>query len=435
MLTLRFIVAVGASCLLRLAGAQSLADAPQCSTKCLFQAMSQPAFANQSQAELCVNEGFNNFVGGCVQQGCSVVESLTFVNITRTACGFPLSDYRNESRATSLGMFILASAFFACRITVKVMRYSPWGADDSLMVVAFAALIPFVVLIQYMIPQGLGLDIWVLHDYQITTFLRYLLMVQTLYIFILSVVKASILLFFLRIFPDKKFRIAIWWTLAYDLFVGFIFIVFSFVQRQPTWLIWEGWRDKEPRGVILDLNKMGLSHGGMNIALDVWMLILPLTQLYKLNLKMKKKLGIIAMFSVGIFLTVVSIVRLRSLISFATSANATADARGTTIWSAIEVCTGVVVACMPNARQIVREAGRQIKDASANLTNRTHSTNMGSQRVFQDQSLEMRVAVNSSGAKSAPTDKCSYSSTTAINSGRRNSSFTSDTEAARKDLM
>ncbi|UQC85176.1 uncharacterized protein CLUP02_10672 [Colletotrichum lupini] len=420
--------------------------------------MSQPAFANQSQAELCVDQGFNTFVGDCVQQGCSVVESLTFVNITRTACGFPLSDYRHESRATSLGMFILASAFFACRITVKVMRYSPWGADDTLMVVAFAALIPFIVLIQYMIPQGLGLDIWVLHDYQITTFLRvstikidrvhyrgflqtranhlqYLLMVQTLYVFILSIVKASILLFFLRIFPDKKFRIAVWWTLAYDLFVGFIFIVFSFVQRQPTWLIWEGWRDKEPRGVILDLNKMGLSHGGMNIALDVWMLILPLTQLYKLNLKMKKKLGIIAMFSVGIFLTVVSVVRLRSLISFATSANATADARGTTIWSAIEICTGVVVACMPNARQIVRETGRQIKDASANLTNRTHGTNSGSQRVFQDHSLEMRVAVNSSGAKSAPTDKCSYSSTTAINSGRRNSSFTSDAETARKDLM
>lgn len=124
--------------------------------------------------------------------------------------------------------------------------------------------------------------------------------VQTLYIFVLAVVKASILLFFLRIFPEKKFRITVWLTLAYNLFVGFIFIVFSFVQRQPTWLIWEGWREKEPRGVILDLNKLGLSHGGMNIVLDVWMLILPVTQLYKLNLGMKKKLGIIAMFSVGI---------------------------------------------------------------------------------------------------------------------------------------
>lgn len=91
-------------------------------------------------------------------------------------------------------------------------------------------------------------------------------------------------------------------TLAYDLFVGFIFIILSFVQRQPTWLIWEGWRDKDPRGVVLDLNKLGLAHGGMNIALDVWMLVLPLTQLYKLNLKLRKKLGIMAMFCVGILL-------------------------------------------------------------------------------------------------------------------------------------
>lgn len=127
-----------------------------------------------------------------------------------------------------------------------------------------------------------------------------LLAVQTHYIFILAIIKASILYFFLRIFPDKWFRRAVWVTLAYDLFVGFIFIVLSLVQRQPTWLIWEGWRDKDPRGVVLDLNKLGLAHGGMNIALDVWMLVLPLTQLYKLNLKLRKKLGIMAMFCVGI---------------------------------------------------------------------------------------------------------------------------------------
>lgn len=38
----------------------------------------------------------------------------------------------------------------------------------------------------------------------------------------------------------------------------------------------------------------------MNIALDVWMVILPFTQLYHLGLKLRKKVGVIAMFSVGI---------------------------------------------------------------------------------------------------------------------------------------
>ncbi|KAK1982405.1 hypothetical protein LZ30DRAFT_688447 [Colletotrichum cereale] len=99
-----------------------------------------------------------------------------------------------------------------------------------------------------LIPHGPGPDIWILHNYQITTFL-----------------KVSVKL-----------------------------------QRRPIWLIWDGWRDKEPRGIVVDLNKMGIVHGSITIALDVWMLLLPLTQLYKLNLGMKKKLGVIDMFGVGI---------------------------------------------------------------------------------------------------------------------------------------
>ncbi|TEA20576.1 hypothetical protein C8034_v001766 [Colletotrichum sidae] len=401
MLTLRLVsISIAAAAA---AAAQSLADAPRCGTICFAQVLSQPEYSNQNQAQLCVDEGFTNLVGGCATQACTVVESLSFLNITRSLCDVPISDHRDEARVTSLTMFAFATVFFACRVAVKVLRFSPWGLDDVLMMVAYVFLVSFVVLVQYMIPQGLGLDIWVLNENQITAFLRLLLTVQTHYIFVLAIIKASILCFFLRIFPDHKFRVVVWFTLAYDLLVGFIFIVCSFVQRQPTWLIWEGWRDKEPRGVVLDLNEMGLVHGGMNIALDVWMLVLPLTQLYKLNLKLKKKLGIMAMFGVGIFLTIVSIVRVRSLIYFATSSNATADARGTIIWSCIELCTGVIVSCMPNARQIAREGKRQFKDATSNTTGGSSSSS--SQRAFQDRSLEMRVAVNSPRATTASTDK------------------------------
>ncbi|KAF9882037.1 CFEM domain-containing protein [Colletotrichum karsti] len=427
MLTLRLCILVGLLSLLSLTAAQSLADAPPCAIKCFGQALAQPDYASKTQAQLCVDQGFNNVVGACVQQACTVVESLSFLNITRTSCGLPEADYRNEARATSLGMFTVATFFFACRLAVKVLRFSPWRIDDTLMTVAYAFLIPFIVMIQYMIPQGLGLDIWVLNENQITSFLRLLLAVQTHYIFILAVIKASILYFFLRIFPDTKFRIAVWVTLAYDLFVGFIFIVLSFVQRQPTWLIWEGWRDKDPRGVVLDLNKLGLAHGGMNIALDVWMLVLPLTQLYKLNLKLRKKLGIMAMFCVGIFLTVVSIIRVHSLVYFATSSNATADARGTIIWSCIELCTGVVVSCMPNARQLLREGTRQFRDITTNLTQGTGASNPASQRALHERSLELRVAVNSPNATTAP-GKGESSSLTTPTTSHGHSSFASDAD-------
>lgn len=129
--------------------------------------------------------------------------------------------------------------------------------------------------------------------------------------------------FFLRIFPDERFKMVVWATLVLDLLIGASCCILGLVHRQPTWLIWEGWKYKEPRGVVVDLNNLGLAHGGMNIVLDVWMLVLPFTQLYKLNHPWNKKLGIFAMFSVGIFLTVVAAVRVHNLSTFATSQNLT----------------------------------------------------------------------------------------------------------------
>jgi len=50
----------------------------------------------------------------------------------------------------------------------------------------------------------------------------------------------------------------------------------------------------------LDTNASAISHGSINVALDVWMMILPMTQLWKIGIKQKKKFGIIAMFGVGV---------------------------------------------------------------------------------------------------------------------------------------
>ncbi len=49
----------------------------------------------------------------------------------------------------------------------------------------------------------------------------------------------------------------------------------------------------------MDINALGWANAGISIALDFWMLGLPMTQLTQLNLGWKKKLGVAAMFGVG----------------------------------------------------------------------------------------------------------------------------------------
>lgn len=268
-------------------------------------------------------------------------------------------------------------------------------------------------------------------------------------------IKASILAFFLRIFPDEKFRKVVWATLFLNLTVGVLCFTLGLVQRQPTWLEWEGWKDKEQRGLVLDLNNLGLGHGGTNVVLDVWMLFLPFTQLYKLNHPLHKKIGIFAMFSVGIFLTVVGAIRVHNLSTFATSENITStsslstpifhgqevlkgpistdDVLETVIWSCIEVSVGVSVACMPHARQLFRETSRKLKraarpNASMERPGRLH---WRPPPAFGDESLESGTAIGS--ASSGPGDKSWYNSmpqegytTTTCTSDRQPSSFASE---------
>ncbi|KAJ4185738.1 hypothetical protein NW755_008189 [Fusarium falciforme] len=90
----------------------------------------------------------------------------------------------------------------------------------------------------------------------------------------------------------------------------------------------------------------------LNIVLDVATLCLPLWELYKLSLSRKKKIQIMLMFSVGFFVTIVSIVRLQSLASYATTSNVTQDYVEIGYWSTIEVPVGILCACMPAIRSL-----------------------------------------------------------------------------------
>lgn len=115
----------------------------------------------------------------------------------------------------------------------------------------------------------------------------------------LASIKASILFLFLKIFPDNRFRKILWLMQGLNLLVGLSFIILCFCECQPINFFWNGW-DGEHEGTCLDLNRVGLSHVALNITLDIVMLILPITQLYKLQMDRKKKLGAMAMFLVGI---------------------------------------------------------------------------------------------------------------------------------------
>ncbi|UQC88539.1 CFEM domain-containing protein [Colletotrichum lupini] len=200
---------------------------------------------------------------------------------------------------------------------------------------------------------------------------------QTLYHSCIDIIKASILFMYLRIFhlPGEKITIALWVTQVLNLMNGIIFIFVGLFQcnppAQPTVgtsflhllrrysyssidLFVNYGSNQLPcnRDTNMNIVYLALAHAGINIALDVWMLILPLTQVWGMNLARRKKFAIMFMFSLGLFLTVVSCIRIKAILDFRKDPlNPTVAMMPSVIWTDLELYVGIFTACIPTLRQ------------------------------------------------------------------------------------
>jgi hypothetical protein len=118
--------------------------------------------------------------------------------------------------------------------------------------------------------------------------------------------------------------------------------------------------DPADEGRCNNIQLQGWLSAIFNILLDVIVLALPLPHLYRLNISMRKKVMVIIMFSLGVFVTVVSVVRLQSLILFANSQNITWDYAPAAYWSTIELHVGIICACLPSLRLLFINLGAKV---------------------------------------------------------------------------
>lgn len=109
----------------------------------------------------------------------------------------------------------------------------------------------------------------------------------------------SFLFFFLRIFPHKDFRKVVIVLLAVCIAYILAFCITTIFNCLPVTYIWEGW-DGEHQGTCINFHVFAWIHAAVNIVLDLVIIALPIPELIKLSLSMKKKTYLIMMFTVGV---------------------------------------------------------------------------------------------------------------------------------------
>ncbi|KAK1590383.1 CFEM domain-containing protein [Colletotrichum navitas] len=366
---------------------------PKCALFCLAKIIPESACSPTDVPCLCTNAPLNAQLAGCIMQSCTTYEGLMSKNASMTMCGAPV---RNETaKPLLIGVIGGAITFFifGLRMCASLLPVGgrPWGWDDFTIVIAMALAIPPTVFSVTLSNNGLGKDMWTLPQQQIENVLYYYYLGELFYFAALTATKLSILFFMLRVFGmDRTFRRLVYGAMALCLAYGIAFVTCTALQCMPVSYSWEQ-IDSKKVGKCNDIHLQGWMSAICNIVIDILILVLPLKKLAALQMKLKKKLMITFMFSLGIFVTIVSVIRLRSLILFANSQNITWDYTDAAWWSTVEIHVGIICACLPSLRALFIALGVK-KLGSTKGNSHGHSTG--------PKSTGMKPGTNKSGMSS-----------------------------------
>ncbi|KZL82463.1 cfem domain-containing protein [Colletotrichum incanum] len=310
------------------ASQQMTASLSPCAMGCIATEVARSTCNATDFACICTNQQLNPAIGACLAQNCTVVESLQAQNYSKTSCGVPVR--RNTDQAPiSWTLFALAFVAVAARLLSKLPSLNPafhFGLDDWAILAAMIALIPSDIGSQTLVGLGLGKDICLLAGVQYSAItnptLKLFFVEELLYAFVVAVTKLSILLFYLRLFNEPWFRMFCYVMLGLTTAYGLGQMLVIALICTPVSYNWTRW-DGQHSGQCGNVTIMTFFNGGINIALDFVLFVLPVTQFINVSWTLKKKIGVSLIFLVGLFVTICSGVRLATVARFGDTQNPT----------------------------------------------------------------------------------------------------------------
>ncbi|CZR50131.1 uncharacterized protein PAC_00003 [Phialocephala subalpina] len=210
-------------------------------------------------------------------------------------------------------------------------------------------LVPMAVIPILNATRGFGKHFYNIPPQNITSLRELYYVSQIFYTLVHPIAKVSILLLYLRIFPNKTFQLITRFCIGFmaiHILVFFFVVVFQCVPVKSIW-------DTSIKGKCLNLNVVIYTGSAVSIVEDVVIILLPIPQLMALNFTGRKKWALGFMFSLGSFACITSMVRLKYIVEFNRSIDLTWDDVDLTLWSIIEVYVAVICSCLISLRPLI----------------------------------------------------------------------------------
>ncbi|OJJ43516.1 hypothetical protein ASPZODRAFT_19239 [Penicilliopsis zonata CBS 506.65] len=236
------------------------------------------------------------------------------------------------------------------RVYVRVRLLTGLAWDDLFCILGWIFTVVLCFFCMLMTRYGYGRHIGTITKTStLDTFLKYDFVTELTYLLALASIKVSFSLFYLRIFPGRQFFWLCWGLIVLvvaetteEMFV----VIF---QCSPIKKAWDA--SGTVPGHCLSLLAFYYISFGIRLATDIALFALPIPPLLKLRVSGGKRAGLLFMFSLGILVTMTSVVRATYLNNF--SDDHTWTLVNPLNWSTVEVCVAIFIACLPSFKPLI----------------------------------------------------------------------------------
>ncbi|KAH6963047.1 hypothetical protein DER45DRAFT_609389 [Fusarium avenaceum] len=216
------------------------------------------------------------------------------------------------SRATAqiiLGacLFTLATIVYVMRIVTRVrLLKNPLRLDDFLTGASLIACWVFYACTMSMVAQGgCATNFWQVKQSSYEALLRWTVPVNIFYMLSSDLAKISLLFFYLRLSPERNFRIVIYVLVSLFGLYALIYAMISLFGCQPINASWD--LAAQATGKCVDKFGFFLAASVANVVMDLVILLLPLRIVIPLQIPRRQKMSLLFLFTTGGFVIIVAI--------------------------------------------------------------------------------------------------------------------------------
>ncbi|KAL4870790.1 hypothetical protein BDV12DRAFT_44033 [Aspergillus spectabilis] len=248
----------------------------------------------------------------------------------------------------SITFVCVATILVTLRLFTRIRLVSAPGWDDWFLLLALLTDYAFFGVLIAEHSYGLGRPQATVSPNDYRNQLKMLWISVPLYNLTLNLIKISMVLLYMRLFPTRTYRIVLTILLVLIVCSGLWMVLGTLLVCIPIQGFWDRTIPHHclSRGVVWYLN------AALQIAGDLVLVVLPMPQLLRLRIPLRQKICLMFIFALGLFVCATSVARLYSLVMLLRTTDITRHNGFVAIWSFVEANVALVCASLPTFRQL-----------------------------------------------------------------------------------